>query len=36
VPVWKDGRVIGSVAVSGLPQLEDMELAAMGAAAIMG
>ena len=36
VPVWKDGKVIGSVAVSGLPQLEDMELAAMGAAAIAG
>ncbi len=34
VPVWKDGAVAGSVAVSGLPQLEDMELAALGAAAI--
>ncbi len=34
VPVWRDGKVIGSVAVSGLPQLEDMELAAMAAAAI--
>jgi len=29
VPVWKGGKVIGSVAVSGLPQMEDMELAKM-------
>ncbi len=36
VPVWKDGKVIGSVAVSGLPQVEDMELAAMGAGLIVG
>lgn len=36
VPVRKDGQVIGSVAVSGLPQTEDMELAAMGAALIGG
>jgi glc operon protein GlcG len=36
VPVWKDGRVIGAVAISGLPQAEDMELAAMGAALIAG
>ena len=36
VPVRKDGNVIGSVAVSGLPQAEDMELAAMGAAMIAG
>ncbi|MGH7246902.1 MAG: GlcG/HbpS family heme-binding protein [Pseudomonadota bacterium] len=34
VPVWKDGRVIGSVAVSGLPQAEDIELATLGAATI--
>jgi glc operon protein GlcG len=34
VPVVKDGRVVGAVAVSGLPQLEDMELAAMGAGLI--
>src|SRR5579872_305062 len=34
VPVWKDGQVIGSVAVSGLPQAEDMELAALGASVI--
>jgi glc operon protein GlcG len=31
VPVCKDGTVIGSVAVSGLPQTEDVELAKMGA-----
>ena len=36
VPVRKDGQVIGSIAVSGLPQTEDMELAAMGAAMIGG
>jgi glc operon protein GlcG len=34
VPVRADGQVVGAVAVSGLPQLEDMELAALGAAAI--
>jgi glc operon protein GlcG len=34
VPVWKDGKVIGAVAVSGLPQDEDMELAEMGARSI--
>ncbi|MEO7146088.1 MAG: heme-binding protein [Bryobacteraceae bacterium] len=34
VPVWKDGSVIGSVAVSGLPQAEDVELATIGAALI--
>jgi glc operon protein GlcG len=31
IPVWKEGKVIGSVAVSGLPQLEDIELATLGA-----
>jgi glc operon protein GlcG len=36
VPVWKGGEVVGSVAVSGLPQAEDIELATMGAAAISG
>jgi glc operon protein GlcG len=34
IPVRKDGRVIGSVAVSGLPEKEDMEVAALGAAKI--
>ena len=33
VPVTLDGSVIGSVAVSGLTQEEDAELAAIGAAA---
>jgi glc operon protein GlcG len=36
VPVKKDGKVIGAVAVSGLPQLEDIELAEMGASLISG
>lgn len=31
VPVWKNGKVVGAVAVSGLPQAEDIELATMGA-----
>ncbi|MGA3094917.1 MAG: heme-binding protein [Bryobacteraceae bacterium] len=34
VPIWKDGRIAGSVAVSGLPESEDIEVAAMGAGAI--
>jgi glc operon protein GlcG len=34
VPVKKDGRVVGSVAVSGLPQEEDMEVVQLGVAAI--
>ena len=34
VPVMKDGRVAGSVAVSGLPQEEDMEVVQVGIAAI--
>jgi glc operon protein GlcG len=34
VPIWKEGQVVGAVAVSGLPESEDMELAAMGAALI--
>ena len=36
VPVWKDGRVVGAIAISGLPQAEDMELAEMGVAIISG
>jgi glc operon protein GlcG len=36
VPVRKDGVCIGAVAVSGLPQTEDIELAEMGAAVIAG
>ncbi len=34
VPVFADGVVIGSVAVSGLPEQEDMELVQIGVAAI--
>ena len=36
VPVVVDGSVVGSVAVSGLPELEDVELAEIGVAAITG
>lgn len=31
VPIVKDGAVVGAVAISGLPQAEDMELAAFAA-----
>ncbi|HVW86361.1 MAG TPA: heme-binding protein [Bryobacteraceae bacterium] len=31
VPVWRDGHVIGAVAVSGLPQAEDIRLATWAA-----
>lgn len=34
VPVRKDGKVVGAIAVSGLPQAEDMEVVALGIAAI--
>ncbi len=36
VPVWKDGSVVGAVAISGLPQAEDIEIAELGVAAITG
>ena len=32
VPIVDDGRVIGAVGVSGLPEAEDVELARLGAA----
>lgn len=35
LPVVADGSVVGSVAVSGLPEQEDMELAQIGVAAII-
>jgi glc operon protein GlcG len=34
VPVVHDGQVVGAVGVSGLPEEEDMRLAALGVAAI--
>src|SRR4051812_14187132 len=36
VPVWRDGQVVGAVAVSGLPSAEDVELANMGASMVSG
>ena len=35
VPVVIDGAVVGTVAVSGLPEQEDMEIVQLGIAAIM-
>lgn len=34
VPIWSDGKVAGAVAVSGLPQVEDVELATWAAGLI--
>jgi glc operon protein GlcG len=31
VPVWRDGEVVGAIAVSGLPQEEDIRLATWSA-----
>ena len=31
VPVWRNGEVVGAIAVSGLPQAEDIELATQAA-----
>ena len=36
LPVWKDGEVVGAVAVSGLSSKEDIELAALGVELIAG
>jgi glc operon protein GlcG len=36
IPVWKDGEVIGAVAVSGLSSIEDVALATLGAELIAG
>jgi glc operon protein GlcG len=36
LPVIIDGAVVGSVAVSGLPEQEDMDLVQIGVAAIVG
>jgi glc operon protein GlcG len=35
IPVHQDGKVVGSVAVSGLSSAEDVEVATAGAAAIL-
>ena len=35
VPVWKDGKIVGAIAVSGLPEAEDIELATYGAANLL-
>jgi glc operon protein GlcG len=34
IPIWQGNKVVGAIAVSGLPEAEDMELAGMGASAI--
>jgi glc operon protein GlcG len=36
IPVWKDGEVVGSVAVSGLSSNEDITLATLGVDLIAG
>ena len=36
VPVWKEGKVVGAIAISGLPQTEDMALAEVGAKLLSG
>ncbi len=34
VPVWRDGEVVGAIAVSGLPQAEDIRLATWAASLV--
>jgi glc operon protein GlcG len=36
IPVWKNGEVVGAVAVSGLSSNEDIALATLGAELIVG
>ncbi len=36
IPIRKDGVVVGSLAVSGLPEAEDMEVAAVGEGVVGG
>jgi len=36
IPVWRNGEVIGSIAVGGLPSQEDIEMAELGASTIAG
>jgi glc operon protein GlcG len=35
IPIRKDGNVIGAIAVSGLPQAEDIELAEIGVGVVL-
>jgi glc operon protein GlcG len=36
IPVWRDGEVVGAVAVSGLSSAEDIDLATLGAKLVSG
>ncbi|HJT00680.1 MAG TPA: heme-binding protein [Terriglobales bacterium] len=36
IPVWRDGEVVGAVAVSGLSSAEDIELANLGVKLLSG
>ena len=36
IPVWKDGQVVGAVAVSGLSSSEDIVLATLGVELVAG
>ena len=36
IPVWRDGEVVGAVAVSGLSSAEDIELANLGVKLVFG
>jgi glc operon protein GlcG len=36
VPVWKNGEVVGAIAVSGLSSVEDVELATIGVDLLSG
>jgi glc operon protein GlcG len=36
VPVWRDGEVVGAIAISGLPQQEDIRIATWAASLVSG
>ena len=36
VPIWRNGEIVGAVAVSGLPSVEDIALATLGVELISG
>ena len=36
VPVWREGEVVGAIAVSGLPQADDIRLATTAASLVQG